>query len=459
MECSLGPQTSPQLWDSGSDSDADRPDPDVVLDDLACRRFHSPSPVPPTNFAVPISPVSGGQRDSKVTSAPGLVPQLNVTSLRSENVTRRYPLAADTWLSLLSSSDMETQQVRISHRAGVSHVSLFRDGYDDSEDEDDDVGYADPVQDDLYTRKVGVKPQATGSASYDKFLPKFWTPEEDIHIRKIKMGSKRRPWYKKMQGFSTLVQAHTPPQPPSIPPLLLPPPLVFAPVDPTSGPRLVKCEKRPLLGRQDPREPPDPIDYDSIVPDLQNDDMFTRRTLAFQSNDNLVLMKIPVRRRLYSSEPQLNIVTQRRADAEEEEFPDIDEDDVVYRKEKTLQAQQQRPLSGAPDNYYPMPIPEPWALPDDLKARLLCPPCPLPLKSSANKENRVEDHPKTDDMLMRKLGVCSSQNSSVNQTAPSVPTSCCEGDLQKWQEIREASQIRYKKKLLVERLAALKMLN
>ncbi|XP_053732476.1 LIM domain only protein 7-like [Synchiropus splendidus] len=253
---------------------------------------------------------------------------------------------------------------------------------------------------------------------------------------------------------STLVQAHTPPQPPNIAPLLLPPPLVFAPVDPTSGPRLVKCEKRPLLGRQDPREPPDPIDYDSIIPDLENDDMFTRRTLAFQSNENLVLMKIPVRRRLYSSEPQLNIITQRRAEAEEEEFPDIEEDDVVYRKEKTLQAQQQRPLSGAPDNYYPMPIPEPWALPDDLKARLLCPPCPLPLKSTANKENHVEDHPKTDDMLMRKLGA-----QTVNQTAPSVPTSCCEGDLQKWREIREASQIRYKKKLLVERLAALKMLN
>ncbi|XP_043104057.1 LIM domain only protein 7 isoform X14 [Puntigrus tetrazona] len=38
-----------------SDSDADRPDPDVVLDDLASRRFHSPSPVAPTNFALPMS--------------------------------------------------------------------------------------------------------------------------------------------------------------------------------------------------------------------------------------------------------------------------------------------------------------------------------------------------------------------------------------------------------------------
>ncbi|XP_075887262.1 LIM domain only protein 7 isoform X4 [Nelusetta ayraudi] len=53
-----------QLWDydseSGSDSDADRPDPDLVLDDLASRRFHSPTPTTPTNFAVPHSPLALG---------------------------------------------------------------------------------------------------------------------------------------------------------------------------------------------------------------------------------------------------------------------------------------------------------------------------------------------------------------------------------------------------------------
>lgn len=54
---------------------------------------------------------------------------------------------------------------------------------------------------DLYTRKVGAKPQSAANVSHDKFLPKFWTPEEDIHIQKIKLGSQRRPWYKKMQGF------------------------------------------------------------------------------------------------------------------------------------------------------------------------------------------------------------------------------------------------------------------
>lgn len=242
---------------------------------------------------------------------------------------------------------------------------------------------------------------------------------------------------------------------------------MFAPVDPTSGPKLVKCERWPLLGRQDPREPPDPFDYESINPDLENDDMFARRTLAFQSNTDLAMLKtqLSAKRHHYTSEPQLNIITQRYGITEETDFPDIEQDDVVYRKEKTQQAQQQRPLSGAPDNYAPMPIPEPWALPPDLKARLLCPPCPLTQEAAANKQNQVEKEtrPKTDDMLVRKLGVCPDQNQSslrgpsANQMTLSVPSSCSEGDLQRWQAIREASQLRYKKRLMVERLAALKL--
>uniref|UniRef100_A0A3P9D4U6 LIM domain 7a n=1 Tax=Maylandia zebra TaxID=106582 RepID=A0A3P9D4U6_9CICH len=351
---------------------------------------------------------------------------------------------------------------------------------------------------------MGIKPLPTSSVSYDKFLPKFWTPEEDIHIQKIKLGSQRRPWYKKIQGFSVTVkstfdqllfesnvttvaaccifssffcslirftrmhspplcpflsfcllcsphvQPHTPPQHPKSP-LLETPPLVFAPVDPTSGPRLVKGEKWMLLGRQDPREPPDPIDYESICPDLENDDMFARRTLAFQSNTNLAKLKtlLTCRHRRCTSEPQLNIVTQKpvRGGAEETEFPDIEQDDVVFRREKTQQAQQQRPLSGAPDNYAPMPIPEPWALPPDLKSRLLCPPCPLTHKAAIPNLNEVdkETRPETDDMLIRKFRISS-------QKTPSVPSSCSKEDLQKWQAIREASQLRHKKRLLVERL-------
>lgn len=110
------------------------------------------------------------------------------------------------WLSLLSSSginsgEMQHGSVKVDHRRLVSTDSLFKEIYDDSEDEDDEVGYADPVQDDLYARKMGVKSQPAGNESHDKFLPKFWIPDEDVHIQKIKLGSQRRPWYKKMQGF------------------------------------------------------------------------------------------------------------------------------------------------------------------------------------------------------------------------------------------------------------------
>lgn len=76
--------------ESGSDSDPDRPDPDLVLDDLASRRFHSPSPAPPTNFAVPDSPSARGRGGwgkggpwPKVTVSPT---QPNVTCDRSENM-------------------------------------------------------------------------------------------------------------------------------------------------------------------------------------------------------------------------------------------------------------------------------------------------------------------------------------------------------------------------------------
>lgn len=77
--------------------------------------------------------------------------------------------------------------------------------YDDSEEEEDEIGYADPVHDDLYARKVGqTVAQPISTVHYDKFLPKFWTPEEDMHVQKIRLGSQRRPWYRKIQGFRSV---------------------------------------------------------------------------------------------------------------------------------------------------------------------------------------------------------------------------------------------------------------
>ncbi|KAJ3592604.1 hypothetical protein NHX12_007731 [Muraenolepis orangiensis] len=242
-------------------------------------------------------------------------------------------------------------------------------------------------------------------------------------------------------------------------------------MDPTSGPKLVKCERRPLLGRQDPREPPDPVDYDSIAPDLSNDDMFSRRTLAFRSNADLAMLKTRLcpsrtRRHLFSSQPELNIVTRahvRRGlggvapgDPDPEPaYPDIEQDDVVFRRASLEQAQRRRPLSGAPDHYAPMPVPEPWALPADLQARLLCPPCPLGPGGAARRPGATAD-PVTDDMLVRKLGP-RSEGGARAASVPSVPAACSEGDLRKWRAIRESGQLRFKKRLMVERLAAMRM--
>lgn len=111
-------------------------------------------------------------------------------------------------LSLLSSSG-ETQppkcgSVKVDHLKNVCTDSLFKEAYNDSEDEDDEVGYADPIQDDLYARKMGIKSQPFGNDCHNQFLPKLWTPEEDFHIQKIKTGSQRRPWYKKIQGFRSV---------------------------------------------------------------------------------------------------------------------------------------------------------------------------------------------------------------------------------------------------------------
>lgn len=117
---------------------------------------------------------------------------------------RKIHLTCD-WPSLSSSSG-ETQppkraSAKVEHHPLVCTDSLFKEIYDDSEDEDDEVGYADPIQDDLYARKMGIKSQPSGNESHDKFLPKLWAPEEDVRIQKIKLGSQRRPWYTKIQGF------------------------------------------------------------------------------------------------------------------------------------------------------------------------------------------------------------------------------------------------------------------
>lgn len=90
----------------------------------------------------------------------------------------------------------------VHEKSALDEELLLRAWNEDSSDSDEGRGFADPVQDDLYARKVlQATHQTSVNTESEKFLPKYWTPEEDAHVRRINLGSQRRPWYKKMQGF------------------------------------------------------------------------------------------------------------------------------------------------------------------------------------------------------------------------------------------------------------------
>ncbi|KPP70747.1 hypothetical protein Z043_110400, partial [Scleropages formosus] len=151
-------------YESDSDSDVDRPDPDLVLDDLASRRFRSPSPMTPANYATPFTLL--------------IYRVLSSSSWTSPPPTRKKP-----------DVDSDTGNVPLG------------DPCEDSDENNDQEGHADPVQDDLYVRKLGVGPRPSQNIPYDKFLPKFMTPEESANRPKVVLGSQRRLWYRKMQGL------------------------------------------------------------------------------------------------------------------------------------------------------------------------------------------------------------------------------------------------------------------
>ncbi|KAK1890691.1 LIM domain only protein 7 [Dissostichus eleginoides] len=70
------------------------------------------------------------------------------------------------------------------------------------EDSEDDYADADPVLDDLYFRRVQqTLHQTSNNPNYDRYLPKYWTPEEETRVQTIFLGSQRRPWYRKMLGL------------------------------------------------------------------------------------------------------------------------------------------------------------------------------------------------------------------------------------------------------------------
>ncbi|XP_065437162.1 LIM domain only protein 7 isoform X20 [Chrysemys picta bellii] len=80
------------------------------------------------------------------------------------------------------------------------NISSKFSGYSDDEEEKA-VGIPNIEKDDLYVRKLNSA-VSNPMVSFDKFLPKFWTPEEELHWKNVKKGSSSKPWYKELQGFS-----------------------------------------------------------------------------------------------------------------------------------------------------------------------------------------------------------------------------------------------------------------
>ncbi|XP_034156148.2 LIM domain only protein 7b isoform X4 [Pangasianodon hypophthalmus] len=195
-------------YQSDSESDSDRPEPDLVQDDLASRRFRSATPNTPTNFAVPLNPrsmrpfpaVSPSARRSWVTMSDASRLAAGPHEMSSQSSTPPLPSSMDSGDGYRKST--------------LEDELLLRAWNEESSESDEGQGFADPVQDDLYARRVlQATHQTSVNTDSDKFLPKYWTPEEDAHVGRIRLGSQRRPWYKKMQGFRSKSMSDITPEP------------------------------------------------------------------------------------------------------------------------------------------------------------------------------------------------------------------------------------------------------
>ncbi|XP_013372003.1 PREDICTED: LIM domain only protein 7 isoform X3 [Chinchilla lanigera] len=376
------------------------------------------------------------------------------------------------------------------------------------EEEEKPTGIPNIVKDDLYVRKLSPIIPNPGN-SFDQFLPKCWTPE-DVNWKRIKRET-YKPWYKEFQGFSrrnsdsededsgsnrsftifnriqkaeSRIDSNC--QRPSLllelaakrafrsqdthavkriggasdePSqfLLLQALQTYSDdilssetnikIDPTSGPRLITRRKNLSHAPGNRR---DDLEMPAVDPDLENDDFFVRKTGAFHANPCVLRTFEDFRRFSEQDDPvERDIILQCREG--ELVLPDLEKDDMIVRR---IPAQKKEvPLSGAPDKYQPVPFPDPWTLPPEIQARFLCVlerTCPSKEKSNSCRILVPSYQRRKDDMLARKI-----QSWKLGTTVPPMaftPGPCSEADLQKWEAIREASRLRHKKRLMVERL-------
>ncbi|KAM4046938.1 LIM domain only protein 7 isoform 3-T3 [Anomaloglossus baeobatrachus] len=441
-------------FSSSSDSEDDGKLPDLVLDDLAKRKFHM-------------------NRKQSIS----ISPTLSVRSQTdSEKTLKSVTIMLPTSQVGNGSENQESVEkfIQVTMKDRVDYATFSSD-----EDEETSVEIPNIIKDDFFVRKVNLPSPVLKLASVqnkDRFQ-NMWTK------------TRHKPWYNEFQGFSKRVGGDCPwtsdlaslfeqkndlnlrkesaadldtslcskeekktldtSEKPSQFLILQALQKITSEllssenkvkIDPTSGPRLMLSLE--TLGAQNSLAMDHGI---CTLPDLQNDDLFARKTGSFHLN-HVVNLGTPLAQVL---EIEKDIVLQTKEEADK--LPDLVKDDMIVRR--PLSEPKEVHVSGAPDNYTAVPFPDPWSLPEDLQSKFLCLVKKQPEFKKTDNQGRVltpSDKLKKDDMLTRKVNLSQCLNDAKPQHFISGP--CTEDDLKKWETIREASKMRHKKRLMLERL-------
>ncbi|KAM4699830.1 LIM domain only protein 7 isoform 2-T2 [Discoglossus pictus] len=441
---------------ASSDSEDDGTLPDLVLDDLAKRKFHFNSRP----------------------SIPAVPDDLCRSQTCSQKPSLKESISPEGKLSQDQKSDVTMYCGNLS-KEHLDYTSV-------NSDEDDDLtrDYPNIVKDDLYIRKVHL-PATRLKTSFDSFLPKISTPETDSSWKEARICT--RPWYNEFQGFSKRTEedyssllasglgsifklnnvsgldsttqscnkteekegGEGTSEKPSQFLLLQALQRITADLlcsdtqsksDPTSGPRVITSHQNQSYFAKEQSD-----QQINRLPDLQNDDLFTRKSGKFHLNQviNLGTPIAPI------DEVEKEIILQSKEEVSE--LPDLVKDDMTVRRSQS--EPKEIHLSGAPDKYQPVPFTDPWTLPEEIQSKFISIVKKMPETTKGDVQGRVIktcEKRRKDDMLTRKVNL--SEVGHSTKLSNFTPGPCSEDDLKKWESIREASKIRHKKRQMVERL-------